>query len=579
MSAVLSTVPREPARTDEADRALVRSPGLGQFRTSPFRVLRLSLHATAKQAVWQCDKVLACVRVGLPLPEPDPLPWLPPGDEIELQDVARTLESPLARMVEQLLWFDPGDDAGAALIGALIAADGARLRGVLEAEPTASVEHRANRANLRLLLGFSQLHGAGPLVAPAGDDPPATLAWQRKGRVSLAEDPHRAVLPTPPSAPPAWAALLGEAMTAWSALLASPELADHVRVRIAALDDERLTADDLEAVLAALRTRIADLFAGEMKLELAEGRLGHASRLCAIAGGSQLDAETWRVAFRPLLPVFQSELAELAPEVETGLGVVEDVAARLDRLSALAHRWRAIDEAQLLGLSALIDEAAKAAFARLRGAPRAVQLGARFAEVVTRVGAVARSPSLQQRVRSYTEQLAGAAKAMCHFCAREPADLAYCAALSSKKEVSRELHGLGFRVQYQRAARPVARCRRCAMVHGFVHVAGTITRVTLGLALILPAIAVVSCFGMDASGGSVGVLLVLGLACVYGIGFLARDHAADRVTPKGDGRFNDYERSNAAGAMYGDGFTGLSYDFRPDAWQAARVSHEWERSR
>ncbi len=42
-----------------AARTAQRSPGLSQFKKSPFRLLRLPVTATAKQAVWQCDKALA----------------------------------------------------------------------------------------------------------------------------------------------------------------------------------------------------------------------------------------------------------------------------------------------------------------------------------------------------------------------------------------------------------------------------------------------------------------------------------------------------------------------------------------
>src|SRR5687767_14701618 len=163
------------------ERALLRSPGLSQFRKSPFRLLRLPTNATAKQAVWQCDKALARARVGMTLPDPDPVPWLPNGDEIEIQEASQAMESPLARLVEQLLWFDVIDDAdGGALHSALTNSDGAQLRAYLNlardlsddapafapgggGSPyrdgstapriTSSMAHQINQANLRLLLG------------------------------------------------------------------------------------------------------------------------------------------------------------------------------------------------------------------------------------------------------------------------------------------------------------------------------------------------------------------------------------------------------------------------------------------
>src|SRR3954471_11420439 len=164
----------------EADRTLLRSPGLGQFRKTPFRLLRLPTNATAKQAVWQCDKALARARVGMSLPDPDPVPWLPPGDEIEIQEAAQTMESPLARIVEQLMWFDVIDDAdGGALHTALTSADGTALRGYLNlVREGAPMAHQLNQANLRLLLGFSSLREVGPqIVAAQSAAQAAALAW------------------------------------------------------------------------------------------------------------------------------------------------------------------------------------------------------------------------------------------------------------------------------------------------------------------------------------------------------------------------------------------------------------------
>src|SRR6185503_12810984 len=95
-----------------------RSPGLAQYRKSPFRLLRLPVNATAKQAVWQCDKALARARVGMTLPDPDPTPSLPPGDAIEIQEASQTMESPLARLVEQIMWFDLVEDVDGKLLEA-----------------------------------------------------------------------------------------------------------------------------------------------------------------------------------------------------------------------------------------------------------------------------------------------------------------------------------------------------------------------------------------------------------------------------------------------------------------------------
>ena len=70
-----------------------------------------------------------------------------------------------------------------------------------------------------------------------------------------------------------------------------------------------------------------------------------------------------------------------------------------------------LDEAQLLGLATLIDEAVGDAFGRLRGVPREKQLEPRFKEVLDRVGAIAASGSIKERVKAYKDRLADVQKA------------------------------------------------------------------------------------------------------------------------------------------------------------------------
>jgi len=576
MTAALDTT-----RTEATDRVLLRSPGLGQFRKSPFRLLRLPPNATAKQAVWQSDKALARARVGMALPDPDPVPWLPQGDAIEIQEAAQIMESPLARIVEQLLWFDATDDGdGAELVAALAAADGRRLHAYLEAEHARSIAGRINEANLNLLLGFSLLYETGPALVAAGDAAEAVaLAWQTTGALSIVEDPHKAVrvAATPRGGVAKWAGLLGEGVSGWGDLLASPEFADHVRAKIAALGDELLTADDLEAVLSGLRTRVADLVVGETKLEITQGRIDSVSQLSAIAGRSKIDAETWLVAFRPLKTQFQSELDELAPDAETGLGVVEDVNAYLDRLTTLAKRWRPIDEAQLLGLSSLIDDAIQVAFARLRGASHEIQLGARFAEVLARIGQVAHSPSFKERVKGYKERLVDVAKSMCHYCGKRELEAAYCASVSSKVEISREHFGNTIRVQYKVGTLPIARCKRCSLLHGFIRSTGRIAFFTLAASVLLVALVHPPTWFSGIELGAGVMLAGVGFVFAYILSLIGPQIAASRLTPKGERPFGDYLSSYAVERMRGDGFHDFQYDSRPNAWELANAKNAQER--
>ena len=556
----------------EADRTLLRSPGLGQFRKTPFRLLRLPTNATAKQAVWQCDKALARARVGMTLPDPDPAPWLPPGDEIEIQEAAQTMESPLARLVEQLLWFDVIDDAdGGALLTALTNADGTALRAYLNLQREgASMAHQVNQANLRLLLGFSSLREVGPtIVAAQTAAQTAAFAWQDRAGLSLVEDPHKVIRATGAllGNQSVWAWLLGEGVAKWGELLASSQFTEHVKMKIAALGDELLGADDTEAVITALRTRLADLIVGETKTEMAQGRVGNVGHLSSIAGKSKIDAETWLVAFRPLKTQFQSELAELAPDAETGNGVVEDVAAYLDRLATLAARWRPLDEAQLLGLSALIDEAVGEGFGKLRSISREKQLDARFKEVIDKVGAIAHSPSIKERVKAYHERLADVQKAMCHFCGKRELEASSCASVSSQMETGREYYGNTTRIHYQVGARPVARCPRCATMHGYLKTVGSIAFYALSASVVLFGLIHPATWFKSVSMGAGAALVGLGVLVAWGLGFAAREIAAGIITPKGERRVGDYLSSAAVEGLRADGFVAMKYDFRHNAWE------------
>jgi hypothetical protein len=556
------TATAEAARP-EADRALLRSPGLNQFRKNPFRLLRLPITATAKQAVWQCDKALARARVGMTLPDPDPVPWLAPGDEIETQEAAQAMESPLARLVEQLLWFEHAD-----VLAALAEADAGKLRALLSSTP-AAIGDRLDRANLGLLLGFSMLRGVGPtLVAPSAASS-AALAWKSTHSLRLVEDPHKAVTAAGALLGDSvtWAQSIGDGLATWGEALDSPELADHVRAKIAALGDELLGADDVEAVLSAIRTRLADLVVGETKHEMSLGKVKNVAQLSALAGKSGIDHEVWLVAFRPLRAQFQAELAELAPEAETGKGPIEDVAAYLDRLSTLADRWRPLDEAQLLGLASLIDDAAADAFERLRATPWEQQLAPRFREVLDRVSSLAASTSVKERIKGYEDRLADVQKAMCHFCGKRELEGPWCASLSSQVETSRTQYGDTIHVQYKLGARPVARCSRCAHIHGFIRKSGHLIFAALAMSVVIISLLHPASWFKSISTGAGLVLFAIAISAAFGLGYIGRSIVGSLVAGKDDRKFGDYYGSRAFEGLREDGFVSMKYDFRPNAWE------------
>jgi hypothetical protein len=107
---------------------VVSTAGVNHFRLNPFQILRLPISASAKQAVWQEEKMLSLLRLGLPLKEKAPIPWLPIANEMDIQQAVQKIEEPLERLVEQLFWFDfEADTRGALLKEALATADADKL--------------------------------------------------------------------------------------------------------------------------------------------------------------------------------------------------------------------------------------------------------------------------------------------------------------------------------------------------------------------------------------------------------------------------------------------------------------------
>lgn len=124
----------------EHAQLVVNTAGLNHFRLNPFQILRLSISASAKEAVWQEEKMLSLLRLGLPLKEKAPIPWLSIVNEMEIQQAVQKIEEPLERLVEQLFWFDfEADTSGGLLREALATADADKLSLYLkktEAVPT-----------------------------------------------------------------------------------------------------------------------------------------------------------------------------------------------------------------------------------------------------------------------------------------------------------------------------------------------------------------------------------------------------------------------------------------------------------
>src|SRR5262249_22137989 len=144
-----------------------------------------------------------------------------------------------------------------------------QLRAYSTTPDASSLPHRLNQANLGLLLGFSALHGVGPELRPRPErgDPPE---WRRVDGLALLEDPHQLIRGRLLSGE-SWVPVLADAVQIWGEMLSRSELIGHLRAKIAALGDELLGPEDVDVLISAIRTRLADLVAGEAKLQLQRG--------------------------------------------------------------------------------------------------------------------------------------------------------------------------------------------------------------------------------------------------------------------------------------------------------------------
>ena len=571
--------PYREGRSPEAPRPVLRSAGLTLLRLNPFRVLRLPTDVPSSQAVWKAEKVLARVRAGVDLPEPDLLGWLPAADELEIQQAAQKLEEPLRRLHDQLLWFDPADPHWPALETALATADPAGLAKYLAIdEATVAYQgedvrtaHRVNQANLRLVLALSWLGGVGPeLFAAAGDGAPVPRLELGSG---MLEDPHHLLGKEGQTGrAAAWQPLLPQALSRWATLLAEPGFSIYVGTRITRLGDDLIGADDVEPVIASLRATLTDVIAAELKQRIVAGRLDGVAELAAVAANSGFDRSVWQTAFRPLRPLLAAELDELDALIdERRPANPEDIQQFLTRVDATARSWHSLDQAGLLGLSDVVDDAVQRAFLRLRVVENAGSKLPVLERVLVQAGDLARSASLRERLTAYRGRLKSYGEDLCHFCGTREAERKSCAALSGRVETGRTRGYNSTTIHYRVSSVPLPRCPRCAELHGFVRTMGTTGWWIATGIVFLAAVLFWSELFSKPSAGTVMILAVGGFL-FWAIGAGIRHATAVGVVPKGEKSWNNYERSAAMDRLRSEGMGGIQYDWRPDAW--LRISEQ-----
>jgi hypothetical protein len=593
MSSDLAAAPE--AADADAGVEVARSPGLAAFRLNAFRVLRLKASAPANEAVWKSEKILARRRAGLDDPDPEVIGWLPLPDEIDLREAAQRMEEPLRRLRDQLLWFDfDGDPRGAELRKALEGADTHALvaylaindRDIQDDEPPESedgdtdyeakarkrqmplIAHRLNQANVRLLLALSWLHETGPL--PLAGNPGAKrstprLVFKDEKGITAAKGVH-ALFPAdaPEGRKAAWPPMLRDGLTRWGALLKNPWLSSYLESAITALDDDLVTSDDVEPLMNAVATAIADAVVGEMKLLMLAGGIDRVLELLGIATASGIDPSHWTVAFRPIRALFRAELDDLGALIDPNKPAnLRELDLYLQRVAALGALWASVETDETFGLDQMIDGAVNQAIDRIRSIENASAVLDRIEEVLGEAAKMAKSPSTAERAKEMARNVASHREGLCNYCNKRSAKAASSCVLKGKKEISRERIFNGVRITYSTTVSLVSRCETCAELHGFFQ---QTRNVIIILACILVGVGWI--MFQSAEGGIIFVGMLLAAAGA----FISFTTLTWRLTPKGETSYSSYRQSEGYRRLADQGYGIESYDYTRDA--GARLMKE-----
>jgi hypothetical protein len=623
-----TAIPTGPGRTTGLQRAS-RSPVIGQLRTNPFRVLRLGPDVGVDRAIWKAEEALTRRRAGLPLAEPDLLPWLPEPDEPEIRQAIQRIEEPLRRLADESAWFDPDHDPDGELLRRALAtlepsllndylarceSDGlprqARAKETREAiladlarsvvttndgvpsngpptvdvppeMPTEAVPRLLNHANLRLLLATLSLYDAlsdGLHVPGAECDveaKPAPIEWTYAHYLEACKDPHDLDLTGGRHAVRnrRTAALWSDALARWLRLVQSPVFLTAVHEHIARLGDEVVGDDDAEAIVNAASTRLMDLLVGEVKAQLLAGRMDRVRVLLGVAESSGLEPRRWTMAFRQLRPLFRTEAAELEPLLPQGDDFrFDDAAMYLSRLRTLVERWRTLDPTNLLGLEEMGDEAVLKACDALAGM-ESLETVDRLKALYSDAMSLASADSLKQRIAAAVGRVNGLENYACHFCRTREMDLRKSIVVTGKRESHRTYGFNSTTIHYVVNASIVPRCARCSDLHAYLWENSATVYAALGVAATasLGFIYWTNALGPRTEPMAYVFLAGIAVLVIWMLGVVARWISAWLATPRGERRYWKARMAKPYRDLKDQGCT-MKIDYRRDAFP--RFNHE-----
>jgi hypothetical protein len=550
------------------------SPTLRGFEINPFRVLRLPVHATTSEASFQAERALTLVRAGLSPEEPDPLPWLPPTGIYELQQAAQTIEEPLLRLTEQLLWFDFVRDSSSESLQLMLREFKWEIlskhlneeillpkAGEYDSADEAGiplVAQAINQANLRLLISASMMNRVlvEQSAVPTESKKIASNEWQKLHGLIALPEAHKVIADAVDggeSWPKAWAYWEG-ALRRWTQILSHPWFRLYLGKCISDLSDDFASTDDMETIEESIRTRLADLSAKETRFLLLEGRYNLAGAMITSVSRTGLETRVLGPALRPIHHLFQSELSELQSLLdESEQDGVAQIDAYLKRLAIIKKRWLAIDKPGIIGLSHLLDDAIEQAYLRLRRGQPSPELDGLLVEV----SKLATAKSLCERVNSYRKELEEVKSRVCYFCKTGEPNYDNSLVLEGKKETGRQRNYNSTTIYYAVRYGIVLRCERCAHFHDYLRKLGLLAPWTL-----MPGLVYLAFQNPDAC-----VPFVIGIILVFLLtGFGVTSVVAMANTPSGHTRYGTYIGTNAYNSLRAEGYSVTAH------WKSDAVS-------
>jgi len=622
IAATETNVTRPPAGLLAANRSQV----LSQFRTNPFRVLRVRPDVGVDEAIWKSEEALTRLRAGLHLPDGELLPWMDEPDEPEIRQAVQRIEEPLRRLTDQMFWFDPARDSDGELLRHVLAAFDPGLlndylalsalddfprpstpkndqegtssdltkeatvpNGESHADDTAPSEVFAepdaddmprlmNHANLHLLLAALSLYDALPdglcIQAPEGEAEKAydAIKWGWSNGLETCDNPHELDLTKGRRALHARrvVGLWSEALWRWLRLLRAPAFLAFVQASIVGLEDDSVGPDDAEVTINSVMTRITDLLVGEVKAQYLAGRLDRVRALLEAAAASDIEPRRWALAFRPLRPLFRTEAAELETLIAGDDPRLNNSALYLSRLKSLRARWTSLDSAGFLGLDEIGDEAvvkAVESLTALESYPAVDRLKTLYGAAM----GLASADSLKQRIAAAVNRINGFENYACHFCRSREMDPQRSVVITGKRESHRTYGYNSTTIHYMVKANIIPRCARCSDLHTYLWNVSSTVRGALGVALAagFGFLCWRKPLGDDNEVGGYVLLGAIMALMLWLPGILVRWIVTVRSTPRGERRYWRASAAKQYQEMKSEGCK-MTIDYRRNAFQLLR---------